>query len=194
MCPNENTDFIPNEWLTSKKKHRAMPKWLRITLLCVLGVLIVAAALYFIPKTTPIDVTVDAVKMDQAGNELGTVQLHIKGVYREYLFREPLMELEIDPFGNYMNIQGGGLHFLELPERDFDMGSMLLTAYQVTENRMCTLNMVFTDSFDRFMISDGDSNSTEFSYVASISGKYAARETVEYINSFYHTGITLPEA
>lgn len=193
MNTNENTNFIPNEWLHTKKAHKQMPKVLRITLLGILSLLIVAAALYFIPKTTPVDVTVDAVKMDKDGKELGTLQLHITGQYREYLFRQSQLDLKIDDFGNYMHIQGFGFHTIDLPDRDFRMGSIVLGAYQVAENRMCTLYMVFTDDYDHFVICDGGSNNTEYAYVASVSGQFTAKEIVQSINSFYKTGITLPE-
>ena len=42
--------------------------------------LIVASCLYFIPtKSTPIDLTLDALKTDNDGNELGTVPITVNG-------------------------------------------------------------------------------------------------------------------
>lgn len=173
--------------------NKKTKKILSAFLQCTLAALFMAIVLYFIPKSTPIDMTVDAVKMDKSGKEQGTVQLHITGEYREYLFRKPQIELEIDDFGNYKHIQGISFDILDLPDHGFDMGSITLGAYQAADNCMCFLYMIFTDDFDRFVICDGGSNNTELAYVASISGEYTAGEIVEYINSFYRTGITFPE-
>lgn len=54
--------------------------------------------LYFIPKTTPIDITLDTVKSDYDHNELGTVQIHVQGALKEYLFHPDTLTLNIDDF------------------------------------------------------------------------------------------------
>ncbi len=54
--------------------------------------------LYFIPKTTPIDITLTAQKTDQNQNELGEAQIHVTGYLKEYLFHTDTLSLNIDDF------------------------------------------------------------------------------------------------
>ena len=54
--------------------------------------------LYFIPKTTSFDMTLDTVKYDYDGNEYGTVPIHVQGALKEYLFRPDTLTLNIDDF------------------------------------------------------------------------------------------------
>lgn len=66
-------------------------------------VLIVAAFLYFTPKTTPIDVTLTAQKWDGWGNEVGTVELTIKGQLREYLFKPDVLDIDVTSSDGVLN-------------------------------------------------------------------------------------------
>ena len=96
-------------------------------------VLVLGCCLYFIPKTTPIDITLNATKIgDPNGerNDLGTVQIHVYGTIKEYLFRPSELTLEIDdfdifydihayancdPYGNYPDVT------VKLRESDYSM-------------------------------------------------------------------------
>lgn len=61
-------------------------------------ILIVASCLYLIPtKSTPFDLTLDALKTDNDGNELGTVPITLRGTLTEYLFRDDRISIEISP-------------------------------------------------------------------------------------------------
>jgi hypothetical protein len=68
--------------------------------------LIVFACLYFIPKTTPIDITLDATKYDGINSHtaLGTVQIHIHGTLKEYLFRDNTLTFTIDDFDHLFDL------------------------------------------------------------------------------------------
>ena len=73
-------------------------------------VLVLGCCLYFIPKTTPIDITLNAAKTgDRNGyrgdrEDLGTVQIHLYGTLKEYLFRPSELTLAIDDFDIFYDI------------------------------------------------------------------------------------------
>lgn len=84
-------------------KNRKMAYIVIISVVCVL---LIAAGLYFIPiKSTPIDITMDAVKSDSDGKELGTVPITVQGTITEYLFRNDRIEIEIEPFEDLYDIE-----------------------------------------------------------------------------------------
>ena len=71
-------------------------------------VLVLGCCLYFIPKTTPFDITLNATKTgDRNGekNDMGTVQIHVHGTIKEYLFRSDKLELYIDDFDHLYDIE-----------------------------------------------------------------------------------------
>ena len=71
-------------------------------------VLVLGCCLYFIPKTTPFDITLNATKTgDRNGekNDMGTVQIHVHGTIKEYLFRSDELELHVDDFDHLYDIE-----------------------------------------------------------------------------------------
>ena len=85
-----------------------------IGLVCVL---LLAAGLYDIPiKTTPIDMSFDAVKSDNDGNEYGTVPITVQGQISEYLFQKSRLTLKISDFDDLYDISV--LRSIEMPPPD----------------------------------------------------------------------------
>ena len=74
-------------------------------------IMIVLGCLYYIPKTTPFDITLDAVKTDSSDeNNFGTVEIHIHGTLYEYLLRSDELEFRIDDFDHLYDIRCWGQH------------------------------------------------------------------------------------
>lgn len=75
--------------------------------LCVVILLFIAATcLYFIPtKIVPIEINVDALKLDKDGNNLSTVPITINGTLTEYLFRDDRISIEISPIEDLYDIR-----------------------------------------------------------------------------------------
>ena len=68
-------------------------------------VLLVAACFYLFPiKNIPLNTTLNAVKLDADGNVIGTEQITIQGSFKEYLFKDRLMELKVTPFDRLKSI------------------------------------------------------------------------------------------
>lgn len=78
-----------------------------VAAICLASILLITAAcLYFIPtKSTPIDLTLDALKTDNDGNELGTVPITVRGTLTEYLFRDDRISIEISPIEDLYDIK-----------------------------------------------------------------------------------------
>ena len=89
-------------------------------------VLVLGCCLYFIPKTTPFDITLNAAKTgDRNGekNDMGTVQIHVHGTLKEYLFRPSEVTLEVEDFDNFYNILA---YTKRGPYRDSDVNVKLI--------------------------------------------------------------------
>lgn len=71
----------------------------------LLAVIFLAGVLYHFPWPTRIDKTLTMTKLDADGNELGTFDIHFRGKYLNYLFRDDRMLLEVDPFDNIEDIK-----------------------------------------------------------------------------------------
>ena len=93
--------------------------------LYVCGILLFAAAifccLYFIPKTTPIDITLNAEKTDKDQNKLGQVQIHVTGYLKEYLFHTDTLSLNIDDFDYLYDIHPWANRDSDGNYSDFDL-------------------------------------------------------------------------
>ena len=68
-----------------------------------------------LPWTTPVKKTLNAVKLDAEGNELGTVQIQLEGKKRDYLFRTDRFDVDITPFDNFQSF-GEALNGKNVPD------------------------------------------------------------------------------
>ena len=72
---------------------------LLVAVLFTLGVI-----LYLAPFTTNFDKALDAIKLDEDGNVLGTVSLHVQGEVKDYLFRETRFSYELSDFDSLSSV------------------------------------------------------------------------------------------
>ena len=163
-------------------------KVLKITALCIVALLIVAALLYYVPWATPIDLTLNATKLDEAGNVLGTEEIHIKGHRLDYLFQEPCLAAEITPFTDeeHFQIIGSQINRGTIKtESFFDPDLMYVYTGGFRQNlEHETLFINFTEEMDCFsfhLVRSGDGN--DVFYVASASGNYDTQGIIDYFNN-----------
>lgn len=164
---------------------KRIAKILKITALCIVVVLIVAALLYYVPHATPIDLTLNATKLDEAGNVLGTVQIHIKGQQLDYLFRESRWDVEIEPFDDLPQFQlsdspngRGTIHTYS--SLDPDVLSVYGGCFLPEETYYLYIN--YTEEMDCFSIQLLHKSSKIY-YVASASGNYDTQGIIDYFNN-----------
>lgn len=142
--------------------------------------------------STLVDLRLDTVRLNKNGEKLGEQQFHITGYYRDYLLKDDPIYLEIEPFEEFVlckTAPNAEMELIEMPQHNVVWGIIHFTTLSgsVKEGGFWLL---FTEEFDRFMLINNDQESC---YVGSVSGNYTTYEIVEYFNSFWVTGITLPE-
>lgn len=143
--------------------------------------------------STPIALSFNVEKMTRDGGITGEFKLQITGYYRNYLLKADRIYLEIGPFDEFAIIHTGTdteVWLWDIPMQNVAYGEISLGTF-IASDKMPGLRLLFTGEYDRFIIISEDK---EYFYIGSVSEKYTSREIVEYFNSFYNTGITLPEA
>jgi len=160
------------------------------TIVITLLVAALVAAVCLFPWPVRIDKTLTMTKLDAEGNELGTFDVHFQGKALNYLLREDLVLLEIDPFDGMKNIRTSdagnaedGLINRFGKEYGQEYCQLTLDAMRTSANaNFVFLNLYFTEALDCFALVCHEANGEDFSYVASASGQYTTREIVEYFN------------
>lgn len=155
-----------------------------ILFLVILALVFVAVLLYFIPYSTPIDLQMEAVKIDSEGHELGTYTLFIKGFRKDYLFQPSRLDVSIDPIGNIFSIHPSYAvtQFGEIPGMIYTspLGKYLRVHYgaiQSITNDSIFCSLLFSPDMTRWAFCD-DLNS--ICYVASVDGEYSTAELLDY--------------
>lgn len=147
-------------------------------------ILMTAALLYIFPRQTPIDVTLEAVKLDAEGDEIGTAQLHITGRYVNYFFLEDKLELTMDPVDGLTQI--GKFEDASFPhslgnETGTEYWEYSMPSYNPNSNSIEFGNLVFTEEFDRIAYLTTVSGQ-DICYVGSVSAEYTTQELIDYFN------------
>lgn len=143
--------------------------------------------------STVVDMKLDTVELNKNGEVIREKQLHITGYYKNYLFKDDPIYLEIEPFGDFTicnTAVGAELELIEMQQHNVVWGIIHFTTL-TSPAKEGGFWLLFTEEFDRFMLIN---NNKENCYVGSVSGKYTTYEIVEYFNTFWVTGITPPEA
>ena len=151
-----------------------------IIFLIILSIFIVLIGLYNIPLSTPVKLTLDAVKIDDEGNSLGTVQIVMSGAKLEYFFKPSRIDVYIHPFDGVVgikpvdNTQG---QIEAFPRRDFLFAKYYGTDEITGDTVFCELG--FSKDMQQWIIRN---NSKHVSYVCSADGAYTAQELIQYFN------------
>lgn len=128
---------------------------------------ILFGCLYFIPKSTPIDITLDAVKYKDGSSldasEPGTVQIHIHGTLKEYLFRENTLTFAVDDFDHLYDIHAwdsryeGSCYVTKTLIEDAEIlfGSVFEASSTVTGEDTLTLSVAFQPDLKEWILSVG---------------------------------------
>jgi hypothetical protein len=152
----------------------------------VISLVFVAALLYFVPKVTPVQLVLDAVKVDDLGNELATVQIVISGSKLDYLFQPSRIDVHIQPFDGIFSIGPTDHHskygvipgmIKTLLHREF------LYAYYsgVSEDgqHIIFADLGFSPDLKQWIFRD---NTNHVSYVASVDGLFSTKALITYFN------------
>ena len=181
MNTEETNVPIPDEWY--KEPSRKGVRVISICVICLAVVAVIVALLYCFPRQTLIDVTLNAVKLDEDGNEIGTAKLHITGRYVNYFILEDQLELSIDPIDGLMHIETtdkSGLPRSLGNQTGTEYWMHSMGAYDSDANGMTFVGFFCTEEFDRLAIRMSNAKQGDFWYVTSVSGDYTVQEIIEY--------------
>ena len=145
-------------------------------------VLLVAACFYLFPiKNIPLNTTLNAVKLDADGNVIGTEQITIQGSFKEYLFKDRLMELKVTPFDRLKSInivdRSNPMGFTP-----FDLDKFYQytgTAWEIENPNMLWFTFITSQDFE-YWVFRVDKNGEAVHYVASLSGSRTVEEIVQF--------------
>ena len=182
-----------------------MKRKLKISIGCAVLMLILVGLLYYVPKSTPIDRRVKAVKLDAQGNEIGTIPIYIEGHKLEYLFQEDRLELEIDSFDNLTDFKVklcvdsfddlSDLTYVRINNKSVDLDRMNVDALgmeylalsfrgrNVSANSQSRYELFFTEEIDCFAFWNDPLNGGESTwYIVSLSNNHTTQEIIEYFH------------
>ena len=154
-----------------------------ILAISVLAVIIVAALLYFIPKSTPLDLQFHVVKLDKNGSDLGTAEVAIRGKKLDYLFQDSRLDVEIAAFDGMVVylLDGENGNVLKTTEINGHKVMRLTTAvYFVQYDETSWMDITFTEEMDCFAFYQ---YRDKVYYVGSASGSYDTRGVLNYFNA-----------
>lgn len=148
--------------------------------LIVVAVIFVAVLLYCVPKYTPIELVLDAVKVDDYGNELGEFQIVMSGAKLDYLFRPSRIDVYIHPFDgmsgfDYIGNRKGQIE--TFPRREFLYADY--SAYIEKTGYVEFLELGFSPDLKQWIIRD---IYNKISYVASLDGTFTTKALITYFN------------
>lgn len=156
-------------------KKVLIPLGLALVLLWVLGCLF-----YFVPWSAPFDLTLNATKFDQNGNEIGTTQIHIYGKRLIYPLQKDRVEIEVDPFdewssfGQVKNASSG-----KKGEITSAANTMKITFHAVEGDEIVPCILLFTESFDHFVLTILGSEGKTI-YLASVGDDHTADKVMDH--------------
>lgn len=152
-----------------------------VLLLC----LVAGICLYTIPyKTTTLDATLQATKLDENGNVIGTEEIVVQGKLMNYCFREDCVDLNIAPFGtlNYIKFFNDKEN-TSIPLRtifdEFYSLSFVAGDSTLIDDVWWYGSILTSLDFEYwyFRLTDDD---RKVHYVASFSGEHTVAEIVQY--------------
>ena len=168
-----------------------MNKILKCILYCTAILLVLVVLLYFVPLRTRIELTLNAVKLDENGTPIGTAKIHIEGYKLDYLLQDDRMELEIDPFENLERIFLNGVNSnkkQDVIERfgkehfGMDYLSVRFNGWDTVAESTAFGLIYFTEEFECFAFQCKTYQQSPIYYVASASGDYTTAELIEFFN------------
>lgn len=151
----------------------------KATILVIMAVLIIAAVLVcMIPRFTHVENTaLQATKLTNRGEILGTYEIVLRGSRQDYLFGDPVLELSVAPFDILRDF------VMETEIRTATAGEICYVLYSATNTATDDANVIriyFSPDMDRWLFL----NDTDLTcYVASVSGAYSAQNLMDYFGS-----------
>ena len=147
--------------------------------------LLLGCLLFFLHRSTPFDLTLNATKFDKDGIEIGTTQITIRGNRLDYLFQKDRVEIEVDPFdkwSSFMQIKDSSTGKIGeiFPITD---NVMYITFHAVEGDEFASCILYFTTDFDHFVLYI-DTDEGRNTYLASVRDDHTADKVLDHFKEF----------
>ncbi len=169
-----------------------MKRKIQLTINYIIGiaiaVLLIGACIYFFHLSTPVDLNINATKLDSNGNPSYTTPILITGSLKDYVFQDDRLDIRISPFDEVLwvrltedatrRINRTGVisdHFSGCKQIYFHGAS------HSTDLSFC--KMLFTEDFEYIALICGESDPQPKIYVASADNAHTAEEVLQYFRN-----------
>lgn len=156
--------------------------------LLVIGAIVIAIiAICLLSFPIPYNQTLNAVKLDAVGNEIGTVQISIEGRKWCSLLQKDYLDVNVGGFDDILPMQINTSEwrknvFEEYQSATFAIVNSSLGSTDGTASTVYGYTLNVCPDFDRWVILIRSGTVTQAYYVGSISGNYTTEEIAEYFN------------
>ena len=150
-------------------------------IIAVSAAVLILVLICLLPWPTKVDLTLNAIKLDSEGEEVGSQQIIMEGQKLDYLFKDARMNLSFTPFDGFVWIKptevqpagttGNIWHALE--------NDILYVRYYGCD-RAANIHLLilgFSPDLDRWILLDHTDN---VCYVASVNADHTVQELKEY--------------
>ena len=130
------------------------------------------------PVSIPIEITLNATKFDNDGNEVGTTQIRIHGQKLDYSTQEDLLDIEIDPFdgwGSFVMLVNESTGLKGEYNSTIDNANVT-TLYDISSEIMQPCVLYFSNNFDYCVIVLPGAGT----YLASTDSNHSADKVLQY--------------
>ena len=167
-----------------------MKRKIQLTVNYIIGIaialLMIGACIYYFHLSTPVDLNLNATKLDSNGNPSYTTPILITGSLRDYVFQDDRLDVRIAPFDEVLWVRLTE----EAPSKrsgiiyDYFSGCKKVYfhgASHSTDLSFCT--MLFTENFEYIALICGESDPQPKIYVASADNTHTAEEVLQFFRN-----------
>ena len=164
-----------------------MNKKTLLTFGCIVLILIIAIFTGVITyQSTPVNLNLDAAKLDNSGNATVTIPISISGTLKDYVFQNDILDVSIEPFD--------GFPWFKLDEdassgksgliRDYANECKKITFYSASSSGdIVFCSMLFTKDFEYIALICDESAPEPTVYIASANSNKTAEEVLDYFRT-----------
>ncbi len=160
-----------------------MKKVLVIIATIIVSIALIVSLITCIPQHTKITQTLNAIQLDKDGNIIGTEEIAMQGIFRDYRFKEDTIELHIAPFGMLKSISFSGDSRWdsqsELTDLFGEFYEITFGAWNTSKDDYDFGTIIVSKDFEYWFFR-ADDNGQPIYYVASASGEHTVEEIVQY--------------
>ena len=157
-----------------------------LAVVVIVLLLFTISAVLLLEQTERVRLTLDAVKLDATGTEIGNVQIKLEGLKYDHFFHPDQLIVSIAPFDGHINIEVSNYVSGGRETKGQILDSVLGDFFYVSCGGWYTPNddiffadLAFSPDLDCWLFRD---KSNELYYVASISETKNTKELIDYFS------------